>query len=94
MKKGGWPREPNMGLLVLLALLVLRASQGLMERLLNESFFSYICEWCCERVCPLQVKNLLTPLFLLGCCPRDFEEAKRPTKAFKETAHQGRKTAH
>ena len=33
-------------------------------------------------------KNLLLPLFLTkGCFPRDFEEGKRPIKAFGEMAH-------
>ena len=32
-------------------------------------------------------KNLLMPLFLMGCFPVDLQERKRPIKAFKETAH-------
>ena len=36
-------------------------------------------------------KNLLMPLFLLGCFPGDFQEGKRPIKAFWEAAHSGRK---
>ena len=28
------------------------------------------------------VKNLLMPLFLMGCFPGDFQEGKRPLKAF------------
>ena len=28
------------------------------------------------------IKNLLTPLVLMGCFPRDFQEGKRPTKVF------------
>ena len=39
-------------------------------------------------------KNLLMPLFFMGCFPGDFREGKRPIKAFGETAHWGRKTAH
>ena len=32
-------------------------------------------------------KNLLMPLFLMGCFPGNFQEGKRPIKAFRETAH-------
>ena len=32
-------------------------------------------------------KNLLMPLFLMGYFPGDFQEGKRPVKAFGETAH-------
>ena len=40
-------------------------------------------------------KNLLMLRgFLMGCFPEDFQEGKRPIKAFGETAHQGRKMAH
>ena len=42
-----------------------------------------------------RIKNLLMPLFLRkGCFPGDFQEGKRPIKAFGETAHEGRKTVH
>ena len=37
------------------------------------------------------IKNLLAPLFLMGCFTGDCQEGKRPIKAFGETAHQGRK---
>ena len=30
------------------------------------------------------IKNLLMPLFLMGCFPGDFQEGKRPIKAFRE----------
>ena len=33
------------------------------------------------------LKNLLMPLFLMGCFPGDFQEGKRLMKAFGETAH-------
>ena len=33
------------------------------------------------------IKNLLMPLFLMGCFPGDFEEGERPIKAFRETAY-------
>ena len=33
------------------------------------------------------LKNLLMPLFLMGCFPRDFQEGKQPIKEFEETAH-------
>ena len=38
---------------------------------------------------PAVLKNLLTPLFLMGCFPEDFREGKRPiiNKAVGETAH-------
>ena len=39
-------------------------------------------------------KNVLMPLFLMGCFPEDFQERKQSIKAFGETAHYGRKTAH
>ena len=32
-------------------------------------------------------KNLLMPLFLMGCFPGDLKEGKRPIKASGETAH-------
>ena len=39
------------------------------------------------RFSPALVKNLLMPLFLMGCFPRDFQEGKRPIEASGETAH-------
>ena len=33
------------------------------------------------------LKNLLMPLFLIGCFPGDFQEGKRPIQAFGETPH-------
>ena len=33
------------------------------------------------------IKNLLMPLFLMGCFPGDFREGKLPIKAFGGTAH-------
>ena len=36
---------------------------------------------------PAVLKNLFMPLFLVGCFPVDFQEGKRPIKAFGETAH-------
>ena len=53
-----------------------------------------------ERPAKLQLnrllifKNLLMPLFSMGCFPEDFGEGKRPTKAPGETANLGQKTGH
>ena len=50
-------------------------------------------QWNFGRVFPLfsekfsVLKNLLMPLFLMGCFPGDFQEGKQPIKAFVETAH-------
>ena len=35
---------------------------------------------------PISLKNILMPLFLMGCFPRDFQEGTQPIKAFGETA--------
>ena len=41
------------------------------------------------------IKNLLMPLFLMGCFPVDFSEGKTaPQDEIGETPHKGRKTAH
>ena len=37
------------------------------------------------------LKDLLMGLLLMGCLPEDLQEEKRPTKAFRATAHSGRK---
>ena len=42
----------------------------------------------------MSLKNLLMRLFLRGCFAGDFQEGKRPIKAFWESAHWGRKMAH
>ena len=38
-----------------------------------------------DHFCPL-FKNLFMPLFLMGCFPGDFQEGKRPIKAFGENS--------
>ena len=37
--------------------------------------------------CTGNFKNLLMPLFLMGCFPVDFQEGKRPIKVIREKAH-------
>ena len=36
---------------------------------------------------PLKKRLIDVPLFLMDCFPGDFQEGKRPMKAFGETAH-------
>ena len=42
---------------------------------------------------PIYIKNLLMPLFLMGCFPMDFQEAKRPlrTKSAKRPNKVGKR---
>ena len=37
------------------------------------------------------IKNLLMPLFLMGCFPMDFQEGKRPIKVGKRPIKEGKR---
>ena len=38
-----------------------------------------------------EIKNLLMPLFLLGCFPWDFQEGKQPIKVGKRPIKEGKR---
>ena len=49
--------------------------------------------WCTSGPHRAQIKNLLMPLFLMGCFPVDFQEVKRPlgTKSVKRPIKVGKR---
>ena len=46
--------------------------------------------WRVDTAGTLSLKNLLTPLFLMGCFPGDFREGKRPIKVGKRPIKEGK----
>ena len=52
--------------------------EGGFEKLLEKEI------WC-ERSARGSIKNLLMPLFLMGCFPEDFQEGERPSRHSSES---------